>query len=118
MCSLGNDGMLMQPRLVKALVDEDGNTVQEFAPQQVRQVVSKQTADEMCLIMESVVSVGGGGTAKIPGYRIGGKTGTANKPKDGGYSEDKYSSFIGMAPMDDPKIAILMVCLLYTSRCV
>jgi stage V sporulation protein D (sporulation-specific penicillin-binding protein) len=108
-CALGNDGMLMQPRLVKALLDENGNIIENFEPQKVRQVVSKQTADEMCLIMESVVAEGGGGTAKIPGYRIGGKTGTANKVVNGVYVDDTYSSFIGMVPMDDPQLAILLV---------
>ena len=108
-CSLGNDGKLMQPRLVKALTDEDGNVIQEFPTTEVRQVISEKTAQEMCLIMESVVAEGGGGTAKIPGYRIGGKTGTANKASGGGYSNETYSSFVGMAPMDDPKIAILIV---------
>ena len=106
--SLGNDGMLMHPRLVKALLDEQGNVIESFEPKKVRQVVSKQTADEMCLIMESVVSEGGGGTAKIPGYRIGGKTGTANKVVGGVYVDDTYSSFVGMAPMDDPRLAILL----------
>ncbi len=109
-CSLGNDGKLMQPRLVKALTDSDGNIIQEFETTEIRQVISEKTASEMCLIMESVVSEGGGGTAKIPGYRIGGKTGTANKPSaTGGYSEETYSSFVGMAPMDDPQVAILVV---------
>lgn len=109
-CSLGNDGVLMQPRIVKALTDEDGNVVKEFDSVEVRQVISEKTAEEMCLIMESVVSEGGGGTAKIAGYRVGGKTGTANKPSEtGGYSEETYSSFVGMAPMDDPQVAILVV---------
>lgn len=108
-CSLGNDGKLMQPRLVKALKDSDGNTVKEFEPTIVRQVVSEKTASEMCKIMEYVVSDGGGGGAKVPGYRVGGKTGTANKPSQGKYSSETYSSFIGMAPMDDPQIAMLIV---------
>ena len=107
--AIGNEGKMMQPHLVKALVDSDGNEVETFEPTVVRQVISKQTASEMCLIMESVVSEGGGGNAKIPGYRIGGKTGTANKAENGGYSSDTYSSFIGMAPMDDPKVAILLI---------
>ena len=107
--AIGNDGKLMQPRLVKELVDSNGNVVETFEPEVVRQVISKQTADEMCEIMESVVSEGGGGNAKVAGYRIGGKTGTANKPKAGGYSEDTYSSFIGLAPMDDPQVAILLI---------
>lgn len=108
-CSLGNDGMLMEPRLVKALMNSEGDVIETFEPREVRQVVSKQTAEEMCLIMESVVSEGGGGTAKIPGYRIGGKTGTANKVVNGVYVDDTYSSFIGMVPMDDPKLAILLI---------
>lgn len=107
--AIGNEGKLMQPRLVKALVDSDGNTVREFEPKVVRQVISKQTASEMCDIMESVVSEGGGGNARVSGYRVGGKTGTANKPKAGGYSQDTYSSFIGLAPMEDPQVAILLI---------
>lgn len=107
--SLGNDGKLMQPRLVKALVDENGDTVKEFDTKVVRQTVSEKTADEMCDIMEYVVAKGGAGTAKVDGYRVGGKTGTANKAKNGGYSEQTYSSFIGMAPMDDPQVAVLVI---------
>lgn len=107
--SLGNDGKLMQPRLVKALVDENGDTVKEFDTKVVRQTVSEKTADEMCDIMEYVVDKGGAGTAKVEGYRVGGKTGTANKAKNGGYSEQTYSSFIGMAPMDDPQVAVLVI---------
>lgn len=107
--SLGNEGKLMQPRLVKALVDEDGNVVKEFDTKVVRQTVSKSTAEELCSIMEFVVAEGGAGTAKVEGYRVGGKTGTANKAEAGGYSEDTYSSFIGMAPMDNPKIALLVI---------
>lgn len=107
--SLGNDGKLMQPRLVKALVDENGDTVKEFDTKVVRQTVSETTADEMCDIMEYVVDKGGAGTAKVEGYRVGGKTGTANKAKNGGYSEQTYSSFIGMAPMDDPQVAVLVI---------
>jgi stage V sporulation protein D (sporulation-specific penicillin-binding protein) len=107
--ALGNDGMMMQPRLVKALLDAEGNIVRKFEPVEVRQVISRQTAEEMSLIMESVVAEGGGGTAKIPGYRIGGKTGTANKVENGVYINDTYSSFIGMAPMGDPKVSILLV---------
>ncbi|HML37349.1 MAG TPA: penicillin-binding transpeptidase domain-containing protein [Bacillota bacterium] len=107
--ALGNGGKMMQPRIVKELKDDNGNVVQKFDTKVVRQVVSKKTADEMCLIMEAVVGEGGGGTAKIPGYRIGGKTGTANKASGGAYSQETFSSFIGMAPMDDPQIAILLI---------
>ena len=108
-CAFGNEGKLMQPRLVSGLTDKNGKTVVAFDPKVVRQVISKQTSDEMREIMESVVSEGGGGTAKVDGYRVGGKTGTAQKAKDGGYIDETYSSFIGMAPMNDPQVAILLV---------
>lgn len=107
--SLGNEGKLMRPRLVKALVDEKGDTVKEFDAEIVKQTVSKKTASEMCRIMEYVVAKGGAGTAKVDGYKVGGKTGTANKAKGGGYSSQTYSSFIGMAPMNDPQVAILVI---------
>jgi stage V sporulation protein D (sporulation-specific penicillin-binding protein) len=108
-CALGNEGVLMEPRLVKELLDSKGTVIESFEPKKVRQVVSKKTAAEMCMIMESVVSEGGGGTAAVEGYRIGGKTGTANKVVNGVYVDDTYSSFIGMVPMDDPQLAILLV---------
>ncbi len=109
-CAYANEGLLMQPRLVKALLDSDGNVVEEFAPEITRRSVSAQTSADVLAIMESVVVSGGSGTAKIAGYRIGGKTGTANKPKGGGYSKtDVYGSFIGVAPLDDPQIAILVI---------
>ncbi len=109
-CAYGNDGLIMKPRMVKALVDSDGKVVEEYLPEISRRPVSSQTCSDILNIMESVVSEGGGGTAKIPGYRIGGKTGTASKPEAGGYSDtDVYGSFIGLAPVDDPKIAILVI---------
>ncbi len=107
-CCFGNDGVLMKPRLVKALLDSDGNVVQEFETEEVRKVFSEKTASEMCLIMEAVVKEGGSGAIDIPGYRVGGKTGTANKATAGGYSDETFSSFMGMAPMDDPQIAIFV----------
>ena len=109
--AFGNEGKLMKPRLVKELQDENGKTVQEFEPEVVRQVVSQDTAAEMRDIMEFVVAEGGGGTAAVAGYRVGGKTGTANKINEAGtgYSNDTYSSCIAMAPMDDPQIAVLVI---------
>lgn len=91
--SFGNDGKLMKPRLVKELRDENGNTVQEFEPDIVRQAISKETADEMREIME----FSGESTIGIEGYKVGAKTGTANKTKEDGtgYSNDTYSSCIG-----------------------
>lgn len=108
--SFGNEGKMMKPRLVKELRDSNGNTVQKFDTEVVRQTVSKETADEMCDIMQFVVDSGGGGAFRLDGYKVGGKTGTANKPNSsGGYSDETYSSAIAMAPMDDPQIAVLLI---------
>lgn len=109
--AIGNGGDLLQPHYVKALTDSDGNVVKEYETTVVRKVLSSKTAREMREIMEYVVSDGGGGTAKIPGYRVGGKTGTANKVEAGSGKYGKYyfSSFLGMAPMDDPQVSILVV---------
>ncbi len=108
--SLGNDGNLMRPRLVKEIKDSDGKTVEEIDTEVVRQTVSKETADEMKEIMEFVVTDGGGGAAAVEGYRVGAKTGTANKAVAGGYSKDTYSSCLGMAPMSDPRLTVLVIC--------
>ena len=109
--SLGNNGKMMKPRLVKELKDSSGKTVQSFSSEIVRQVVSEETASEMCDIMEYVVEEGGGGNAKVPGYRVGCKTGTADKINESGtgYSNDTYSSCIAMAPIDDPQVAVLVI---------
>jgi stage V sporulation protein D (sporulation-specific penicillin-binding protein) len=100
---------MMKPRVVQKLTDADGKTVKKFGTESVRKVISSKTANEMRKIMEYVVAEGGGGTAKIPGYRIGGKTGTANKAKNGKCTSDTYSSFVGMAPMDDPQISMIVI---------
>ncbi|MEG0291507.1 MAG: penicillin-binding transpeptidase domain-containing protein [Anaerovoracaceae bacterium] len=105
--AIGNDGAVMQPHLVKALTDKNGKVVKEIKPQKIRNAISEQTADEMCSVMEYVVEKGGGDKAKIPGYRVGGKTGTAQKSGDKGYSNQVVASFMGMVPMDNPQFAIL-----------
>ncbi|TCO79312.1 stage V sporulation protein D [Marinisporobacter balticus] len=108
--AIGNDGKLMEPRIVKELVDDSGNVINRYEPKMIRQVLSEKTSKELRLIMESVVSEGSGKKAYIPGYRIGGKTGTADKIVDGKYAKGKvYSSFISLAPVDDPKLAVLVV---------
>jgi len=109
--SFGNEGKLMKPRLVKELKDENGKSIKEIEPEIVRQAVSQETAAEMLDIMEYVVEEGGGGTAAVAGYRVGGKTGTAQKMKaDGtGYSDYTYSSCIAMAPMEDPRLTVLVI---------
>lgn len=109
-CSIVNDGNRMEPRLVKAYTDNKGNITKEVDPVQVKQVISKETSAQMREIMESVVTEGGGKIAYLPGYRLGGKTGTAQKVIDGSYAQGHYvCSFIGMAPADDPQIVVLAI---------
>jgi stage V sporulation protein D (sporulation-specific penicillin-binding protein) len=108
--SIANDGNLMEPRFVKAYTDNQGNIVEEINPKVVRQVISQETSKKMMEIVESVVSEGSGKAAYIPGYRIGGKTGTAQKVIDGKYAQGKYiCSFMGIAPTDDPQIVVLAI---------
>lgn len=106
--AIANDGELMQPRLVKGYTDNKGNVIEEIAPKSVRKVISEETSKKMLEIAQSVVSDGGGKTAYLPGYRLGGKTGTAQKVVDGVYAQGKYiCSFVGIAPTDDPQIVVL-----------
>ncbi len=108
--SFGNGGNLMEPRLVKELVDEEGVVKKKFEPIIRRKVLSEKTAGTMLKLMESVVAEGTGSNAYIPGFRVGGKTGTAQKIVDGRYVQGKYmASFIALAPANDPKIAVLVV---------
>lgn len=108
--SIANDGNRMEPRFVKAYTDNQGNVIEEIKPMKVKQVISEETSKKMMDIVESVVSQGSGKAAYIPGYRIGGKTGTAQKVIDGRYAQGKYiCSFIGIAPTDDPQIVVLAI---------
>lgn len=106
-----NGGTLYQPRLVTALTDEDGNVVQQFEPVSKGQVISAETSATMRSILQSVVDEGTGRNAKIAGYKVGGKTGTAQKyDETGAVSPDKViSSFIAFAPADNPKYVCLIL---------
>lgn len=105
-----NGGTLLKPYLVKAFLDTENNTVKDFSPTQVRRVISEETSKTMCSILEQVVSDGSGRNAYIPGYHVGGKTGTAQKYVDGVIAQGKHiSSFLGFAPANDPKILVLIV---------
>ena len=108
----GNNGVLMKPKLVRKVVDKDGNTIREIDDTPVRQVVSKKTSDKMRDIMEYYVSDAQGDGAYVPGYRVGGKTGTANLVENSKYASNATNtSFVAMAPMDDPQIS--MICIVY-----
>ncbi len=108
--AIANDGKLMQPTVVKAYTDNKGNIIEEIKPKVVRQVISEETSKKLMGIAETVVSQGGGKIAYLPGYRLAGKTGTAQKVIDGRYAQGKYiCSFMGIAPADDPQIAVLAI---------
>lgn len=108
-----NGGYLMQPYLVSALLDEEGNTVAQTEPTVLRQVISEETSAEICAILEQVVAdktEGTGKNAYVAGYRIGGKTGTSTKTTlEVAGTKEYIVSFIGIAPADDPEICILVL---------
>lgn len=106
-----NGGKLMKPYLVKELRNSDGKVIKRFKPQVLRQVISPETSQLERELLETVVSNGSGRNAYIEGYSVGGKTGTAQKPEPGGgYSTTDYIvSFIGFAPVDDPRLVALVV---------
>ena len=108
--AVANDGYLMQPYIVSKIVSQDGETVTQTEPKVVRQVISADTSREASAILETVVSSGTGKPGAVAGYRVAGKTGTAEKVSEtGGYSTERVVSFVGYAPADDPKIACLVI---------
>ena len=106
--AIGNDGIWTTPHIVSTKTDVDGET--QVAGIQTRQVVSFGTALLMRELLAAVVEKGTGGAAAVDGYRVGGKTGTANKlGDDGRYTDATRASFVGMAPIDDPKIVVAVL---------
>lgn len=103
-----NGGTLYKPYIVKSLNDPETNSViKENTPTKVRRVISKETSSEVRRALESVVTNGSGRSAYIEGYRVGGKTGTAQKVENGQYLVGNYIlSFIGFLPADDPQIVV------------
>ena len=109
--TLANGGMRMAPRLVDAILDRHGEVEVAREPREDRRVISEETARTISRMMETVTEDGGTGTrARVPGYRVAGKTGTAQKVENGGYSATKrVSSFVGFLPADRPEVAIAVV---------
>lgn len=113
-----NGGNYMRPFLAKALTEtkidpETGEEYEEIVktiePQKIRQVISEDTSKKIAQILQGVVENGSGSNAYIPGYRVGGKTGTAQKyGEDGRIIQGRHiASFIGFAPADDPQVIVL-----------
>ena len=108
-CAVINGGRLMQPYLLKEAIAPDGTVLYRTQPKVVSNPISEETSATMRELLELVVSEGGAKNAAIEGYRIGGKTGTAQVYKDGRIVRDVHiGSFLGFAPADDPQIAILV----------
>jgi cell division protein FtsI (penicillin-binding protein 3) len=106
--AVANDGLWVQPHLVASHGEADGSVVP--VEPATHQVVSADTAWVMRHLLAGVVESGTGHRAQVPGYRVGGKTGTANKlGEDGRYTDLTIASFVGMAPIDDPKVVVAVV---------
>lgn len=109
-CAVVNGGNLMKPWVVKSVCDADGEIIRRGAPQVVGHPIAPQTSAVMRRLLEDVVTLGGGKNAYIPGYHVGGKTGTAQVYIDGVVSRETHiGSFVGFAPANDPRIAVLLV---------
>ncbi len=106
-----NGGKLLQPHIVDKIIDSEGNVVKSNSTVVKRQVISEETSKIVRQIMEAVVDGGGGQNAYVPGYRIGGKTGTSQKVSEMLTSGERLyvASFCGVAPIDDPEIAMLFI---------
>ncbi len=106
--ALANQGILMKPYVVQEIINSDGSH-QKISPKAVRQVVSEKTAHTALAMLVNVVEKGHGVRAMIPGYYVGGKTGTAQIPVAGGYSPDEFIHiFTAIAPIDDPRFVMLV----------
>ncbi len=107
-CAIANDGVLMQPRIVKSIQNTDTGTVTTIEPKEVRQVVSSETAEQVRSMMESVVVEGGGRYGQVAGYNIGGKTGTSEAAPGKEEEEGSVASFLAIAPVENTKVAVLL----------
>ena len=103
--AIANGGHLIQPRVVKATVDSETGEKTDVETKIKSEVISKETSEKVLSMMESVVSEGTGKNAKVLGYRIGGKTGTS----EDGVNTNKYvTSFLGVAPIENPQVVVLV----------
>ena len=111
-CAIANDGILLKPHIVKRIKNANGTVYSETHVEEVRRTIDSATDKTLVGLLEQVVATGGGRKATVRGYRVAGKTGTAQKVnEDGsGYTEGRYiASFCGFAPVESPQIALLVV---------
>jgi len=110
--TLANGGVMMKPYVVSEVRDQTGRVLKEVVPQVKRRVVSPETARAMTTMLEGVVTNGTGTKAAIPGFRVAGKTGTAQKvdSRTGAYSSTQFvGSFVGYVPAESPRLAMIVV---------
>jgi stage V sporulation protein D (sporulation-specific penicillin-binding protein) len=107
--SIANGGKLLQPYIVKQVLDEDGNIIKNTEPIIKRQVVSEHTAKAISAMLNEVIHSGSGRNASIAGYEIAGKTGTSEKITDEEKTGKDVASFCAFAPVDNPQIVILLI---------
>ena len=109
--AIANDGYLMRPRIVRRVIHRNGNTILDYEPEVIGRPVGSDTAKVMRELMTRVTEPGGTGTrAAMDGYPVAGKTGTAQKPENKGYSDSKHiASFVGFVPSDEPRLSIIVV---------
>lgn len=107
--AIANKGVRLKPHVVKAVLNPDGSVYKKFEPKEIGRPISEKSAARMIEILRGVCEKGTGKGANIPGYRVCGKTGTAQVVGNGGYREGAYTaSFLGFAPQEDPRIVCLV----------
>lgn len=103
--AIANNGVIMKPRIVKQIINSSSGEVREIEVKEEGRVISVETAKSVLSMMETVVAEGTGKNAQVAGYSIGGKTGTS----EDGVNTNKYvTSFVGVAPIEDPEVVILI----------
>ena len=105
--AIANDGILMKPRIVKSITNTDTGAVTEVPTEQVRQVISKKTSEEVKSMMESVATVGTGKNGAVVGYSVGGKTGTS-EPTESNKDEGYVASYVAISPIEDTQVVLLL----------
>jgi cell division protein FtsI (penicillin-binding protein 3) len=110
--AVANDGVLMKPRIVREIRNAEGRAIRQYRPQEVRRVVSRETAARLTEVLVGVVENGTGSAARMPGVSVAGKTGTAQvvDRERGGYVRDRYvASFVGFLPAESPELVAAIV---------
>ena len=109
-CAIANGGYLLQPKLIRQIINNENMTIHAEDPTVIRKIASEQTMFEIKKMLRNVIINGTGKNAEIAGWKIAGKTGTAQKWVDGKYSNNKFiSNFVGFFPVEDPQLLTLVI---------